>query len=170
MIFLTVGSEPCDRLVQAFDQWLLDKQYQGELFAQIADGKFQPVNCKYVRFLTPTEYREKFERSRLVVSHAGMGTIITALEMRKPLVVMPRRASLGETRNEHQLATVRHFQRSKLIIVADSEVELGPVLDRVLTSGICGASHQVAASESTNCDPDSTLIDFVRKFVSGDAN
>jgi len=72
----------------------------------------------------------------LFVSHAGMGTIITSLELRKPIVVMPKRASLGEQRNEHQLATVRHFRRSKQVLVADSELELGSVLDQVLAADL----------------------------------
>ena len=41
-----------------------------------------------------------------IVAHAGMGTILTALETGKRLLVMPRRAALGEHRNDHQLATV----------------------------------------------------------------
>jgi len=53
---------------------------------------------------------------------------------------MPKRASLGEQRNEHQLATVRHFRRSKQVLVADSELELGSVLDQVLAADLANSS------------------------------
>ena len=41
---------------------------------------------------------------QVVIAHDEMGSIITALEMGKPIVVMPRRAELGEHRNDHQVA------------------------------------------------------------------
>jgi hypothetical protein len=38
-----------------------------------------------------------------------MGTIISALGQGKPILVMPRRARLGEQRNDHQFATVQRL-------------------------------------------------------------
>jgi len=58
-----------------------------------------------------------------------MGTIITALELDKPILVMPRRGDLGETRNDHQLATARRLHALGLIEVALDEAELRSRLD-----------------------------------------
>ena len=58
-----------------------------------------------------------------------MGTILTALELGKPLLVMPRRAALGEHRNDHQLATVRRFAELGSVEVALDESELALKLD-----------------------------------------
>ena len=65
----------------------------------------------------------------MVVAHAGMGTILSALQWEKPILVMPRRASLGEQRNEHQLATARHLSELGKINVAMDEAELRAKLD-----------------------------------------
>jgi UDP-N-acetylglucosamine transferase subunit ALG13 len=67
----------------------------------------------------------------VIVSHAGMGTILTALHHRKPILVMPKRASLGEHRNEHQLATARHMMQLGNVNVAFDEAELRDKLDQL---------------------------------------
>jgi hypothetical protein len=58
------------------------------------------------------------------VAHAGMGTILSALELGTPVLVMPRRAALGEQRNDHQVATARRFKQLGGVGVAFDEHEL----------------------------------------------
>ena len=65
-----------------------------------------------------------------VVAHAGIGTILGALELGKPTVVMPRRAALGEHRNDHQLATARRFSGPGIAVALD-EHELAAELGRM---------------------------------------
>jgi UDP-N-acetylglucosamine transferase subunit ALG13 len=50
-------------------------------------------------------YRQLFAEAELVVTHAGMGNILTCLEQGKPFLMMPRLARLGEHRNDHQQDT-----------------------------------------------------------------
>jgi UDP-N-acetylglucosamine transferase subunit ALG13 len=47
-----------------------------------------------------------------------MGTIITVLEVGRPLLVVPRLGSLGETRNDHQVTTARRLEQEKLVLAA----------------------------------------------------
>lgn len=167
MIFVTVGNmDPFDRLIQAVDQWVAERPHAEQVFAQIGNATYRPQNCEYVPFLTPTEFKSRFVSARAVVSHAGMGTIITSLELRKPIVVMPKRASLGEQRNEHQLATVRHFRRSRQVLVADSELELGSVLDQLLATDHPDSSLGETVKGDSGWPADPALIQFVREFVS----
>lgn len=164
MIFVTVGScDPFDRLIEAVDNWVGEAKVTVPVLAQIAGGAYQPRHVQYVRFLSPEEYRENFSKARIVVSHAGMGTIITALELQKRIIVMPRLCELGELRNQHQLATVNHFQRSNNVLVAGSEVELAPLLNVTLEN----LSKQGDGQASESVRPaDPNLIRFVRDFIS----
>ena len=66
-----------------------------------------------------------------MISHAGMGSIITALELGKRIIVMPRRANLGEHRNDHQLATAKRLSEQGRIMVAFTEQELVDKLDQL---------------------------------------
>ncbi len=69
----------------------------------------------------------------MVIAHAGMGSIISALEIGKPIVVMPRRGSLRETRNDHQVATAERFGSRGRVIVADDHKDFAAKLDYALT-------------------------------------
>jgi UDP-N-acetylglucosamine transferase subunit ALG13 len=124
VIFVTVGTDgPFDRLIRSVDRWA-GETGRTDVFAQIGRSVFRPQHLEYVNFLEPSEFRDRFARASVVVSHAGMGTILSALHHRKPILVMPRRASLGEQRNEHQLATAKHLSGMGKIVVAADEVDL----------------------------------------------
>ena len=121
---------PFDRLVRTVDQWAGDTA-RSDIFAQIGPTDYCPSNVRWARFLQPQEYQKRFAGARTVVAHAGTGSIITALQLSKPIVIMPRRANLRETRNDHQVATAEYFRRFSSITVAWDETELVAKLSRV---------------------------------------
>jgi UDP-N-acetylglucosamine transferase subunit ALG13 len=124
VIFVTVGTDgPFDRLVDTVDRWAARTGY-ADVFAQIGRSTMRPGFIRFTNFLEPPEFTRYFASASLIVSHAGMGTILTALRHQKPLLVMPRRAALGEQRNDHQLATARRLQALGKVTVAFDENEL----------------------------------------------
>lgn len=148
---------PFDRLVKVVDAWA-GETGRTDVFAQIGEGGWEPRNIEFSQFLQPPEFRKRFQASRVVISHAGMGTILTALLHGKPILVMPKRASLHEHRNEHQLATARHMKETVGVNVAFDEAELRgklDLLDSLLPSSQIG-SH---ASDS--------LIAGLKDFIHG---
>jgi UDP-N-acetylglucosamine transferase subunit ALG13 len=129
VIFVTVGTDmPFNRLVRVVDDWSLATGRQ-DVFAQIGETDWHPEHIAWSRFLQPPEFARRFAEAEVVVAHAGMGTILSALQWGKPILVMPRRASLGEQRNEHQLATARRLVELGKINVAMDETELLAMLD-----------------------------------------
>ncbi len=131
MIFVTVGTDlPFDRMVRVIDDWARTRQRQ-DVFAQIGEGAWEPENIRFANFLQPPEFLEHFKAARVIISHAGMGTILSALHHGKPILVMPKRASLGEHRNEHQLATARRMMELGNVNVAFDEVELREKLEHL---------------------------------------
>ena len=120
MIFVTVGAQmPFDRLVRAVDDWA--GRVPAEIFAQIGPSSLRPRHMAWTRFLAPADFLAQVGAADLLVAHAGMGSIITALEYGKPILVMPRRGELGETRNNHQVATTKRFRGFGRVEVALDE-------------------------------------------------
>lgn len=129
-IFVTVGSQsPFDRLVAAVDKWAGTRS-DIHAYAQIGQGLYEPQNMPFSRSLTQHEFESRIAGCDLVVSHAGMGTIISALVLSKPILTLPRHASLGETRNDHQIATAEKFAERGMIVHAADEEELVALLTR----------------------------------------
>lgn len=162
MIFLSVGTqEPFDRLVEAVDRWAAGRGL--EIFGQLGrleTGSYRPRHFPFEPFISADRYEALVAGCRGMVAHAGMGTIISALTWGKPLVILPRKASLGEHRNEHQLATAEKFRARAGIRVADEAADVGPLLDRLLAG-----DGLAAGGLSPDAAPE--LIEAVRAFVHG---
>ncbi|MFQ5654572.1 MAG: glycosyltransferase [Planctomycetota bacterium] len=158
MILLTVGTQ-CgfDRLVRAVDEWAGEKG-SAEVFAQIGKGEYEPRNMRWVRNLEPGEFLERVRRSTALIAHAGMGSIIRALEHGKPIVVMPRRARFREHRNDHQVATARRLRELPLVHVALDELER-----RQRLAGLADMS----AGEAIAGHASERLLDALGRFIDG---
>ena len=64
----------------------------------------------------------------MVIAHAGMGTILSALKQDKPIIVVPRLASLKEHRNDHQMATAMRMDELGYVYVAYDKKQLRDLL------------------------------------------
>lgn len=130
MIFVTVGTQgPFDRLIRTVDEWA-GRSGRQDVFAQIGPSDFRPRHIRAEPFIDASVFRESVEGAFLVIAHAGMGSILTALEFGKKVIVMPRRCELGEQRNDHQMATARRLAERGLVIAAFGEDDLRERLDR----------------------------------------
>ncbi|MFH1871412.1 MAG: glycosyltransferase [Pseudomonadota bacterium] len=146
---------PFDRLVRAVDAWA-QRNSEVQVFAQIGNTDFVPLAMQWVKVLSPDDYQRTIDACDLLIGHAGMGTIITAAESGKPLLVMPRRGNLRETRNNHQVATAGWLSNRTGVRVAMDEHELVAELDRVRYSTLPPVRAGAAAGE---------LIDTLRRFI-----
>jgi UDP-N-acetylglucosamine transferase subunit ALG13 len=124
VIFVTVGTQMhFDRLIEAVDKWVGTANTE-EVFAQTGPSSYVAKHIRTKPFITPEEFREYAQQARIIIGHAGMGSILTALEFGKRIVVMPRRRDLGEHRNDHQIATAKYFVGQGRILVALDRQEL----------------------------------------------
>jgi UDP-N-acetylglucosamine transferase subunit ALG13 len=156
MIFVTIGTQlPFDRLIKIIDE--LAPQLNEEVVAQVHQCGFIPKNIKTIDFLAPDEFDKLFDQARFVVSHAGMGTILSALKKGKSLIVFPRIAALGEHRNEHQLATARIFKEMGIVNVAMNEDELRGLL-------LCNDLHPPQRIPNK---ASASLIQSIESFIDG---
>ncbi|UCD76422.1 MAG: hypothetical protein JSV91_05750 [Phycisphaerales bacterium] len=160
MIFVTVGAQmPFDRLVRNVDTWA-GRCGRNDLFAQIGNTAWRPGNMAWTAFLDPPDYRQRLFAADLIITHAGMGTILTALEFGRPILVVPRRGDLNETRNDHQFGTARALSEAGRVTVAWNERELFESLRRLDS---LPAPQRVASHASCR------LLNALRQFVRREA-
>lgn len=158
MIFVTVGHQmPFDRLVRGVDAWAA-RASRDDVFAQIGTTDYQPEHIAYADRVGPAEFRRRIGEADAVVAHAGMGTILTALELGTPVLVMPRLGRLIETRNDHQVATAERFKALGRVEVAMDETELPGALVRL-------AGLQRGPTIDAKASPE--LLAAVRSFIFG---
>jgi len=161
MIFATVGTQlPFDRLLVGLDSWAaLNPGVQ--VVAQCGESRRPVRHIETVAHLSQADFRARLQAAKLVVAHAGMGTILSASEMGKPIILMPRRAKFGEHRNEHQRDTAVEMARLSNVTVVEDGEALHAALDAALARGFDTSATKVdLGSEAL-----APLIDVVRAFV-----
>lgn len=160
MIFATTGTQlPFPRLVAALDA--LAPTLGEPVIAQIGPDQGAYSNLDTHATLSPARFDEMFAAARVVVAHAGIGTILSARRHGRPLVLVPRRFDQGEHRNDHQLATARELEaRAGLTVVWDIAD-----LAEVLTGEAPPAAPALSPDESPRTGPLADLRDHLARLI-----
>jgi len=160
VIFVTVGGElPFDRLVRAMDAWAAAHPRE-DLLAQIGEGRFEPAHMRWHRRLDREDYAAALAAAEVIVAHAGMGSLLSAGERGKPIVLLPRQSGFGEHRSDHQRDTAAHFAGRPGIFVAADESE---VADRIAAARAAAARGGLAIAATAPA----AFLDRLRGFVLG---
>ena len=155
MIFLTVGTlYPFDRLVEVVDQAVEKGYVQDKIFAQIGKTANIPRNFQYVVSLEMDAYEKCFREASAIISHAGMGTITTALRHKKPILVMPREKKYGEIINDHQIHTAEAFAKKGHVQVARTPADF--------KAKIIELKSFVPTERRCNTD---AIVGFIRQYL-----
>ncbi len=129
MILVSVGTQlPFDRLIKTVDEWALARKRK-DVVGQIGPTDYLPKAIDYFPFMEHDRFFALQSKCRVMVSHAGMGSIITALELGKPLIILARDHLRHEHRNAHQSDTLRQFANLAGIYAARDEAHLLELLD-----------------------------------------
>jgi len=131
LILVTVGTQlPFDRLIRIVDA--LAAETDEPFVAQIGDGSYRPAHMEWHRFIEPVRFDRLLADTRLIISHAGIGTVLNARKTGKPVILFPRRAELGEHRNDHQMATIGSLEGRRGVYVAQDAAEIAAYLKQDL--------------------------------------
>ena len=150
---------PFERLVQAMDNWAAAHP-DVPVTIQYGSGVYKPRHAQGFVMTTAAQYRQLVAEAQLFVAHAGMGSIITAIEAGKPLLMLARLQALGEHNTDHQVWTSQSIGSRPGLYVATDEHDLVATIDRLLASGAA-----VPAPISPTASPE--LISNIRKFIAG---
>jgi len=152
LIFVTVGTQlPFPRLIGHMVEWA---QYHSEHVVLQTGDAIACQGCEAYSSLSSSQFHTCMKDARIVVSHAGIGSIIATKAAGKPIILVPRRADLGEHRNDHQLATAAAFGENSGLRVAWEVQHVSTLLDRVIEPPV------------TECNPRyDRLVERIRSFV-----
>ncbi len=150
MIFATSGVQlPFDRFVRMLDT--IAGSIDEKIVAQFVSDRYTPENLDVTGFISPTDFESYVSEARIVVAHAGMGSIISALSYEKPVIVVPRESSMREHRNDHQIATAIKMAELGYVFYAHDESELRTLL----------TANDLPALKKISSQASGTLIDAI---------
>ena len=145
MIFVTVGScqLPFDRLLRELERLPLDEQ----LVVQLGPSALRLPRATCVDFMPFETVVERVRQARIVISHAGVGSVMVALANGKRPLVVPRLSKFGEIVDDHQLEFGRRMAESGLVTLVEDLAELPDFVsgDSGAASAVFGEANQLVA-------------------------
>lgn len=122
MIFVTVGNANANsmRTLTAVDD-LAGRGFFGDEPVIIQSGNnpaFAAKAAKVTPFMDMEDFARHVREARVVICHAGAGTLSHVIATGKTPVVVPRRAKYGEVVDDHQLELLEAFVERKLVVPA----------------------------------------------------
>lgn len=135
MIFVTLGTQDkhFDRLLKAVYKLETDEK----IVAQIGSTEFKSSKpedkFEIHKFLSNEEFEKYMDEARVVITHAGVGTIIYGLKKHKKMIVAARLKKYGEHVNDHQLQILQTFASEGYIIPLENFDDLPKLLEMEFT-------------------------------------
>ena len=124
MIFVSVGTNEArfDRLLEAVASLPFDEEL---LIQHGHSGHIDRPGAELVDFLTFDAMVDTIRAARVVVTHAGVGSVMVSVANGKRPLVVPRRKAFGEAVDDHQLQLGRRFAHAGLVTLVEDPAELG---------------------------------------------
>ena len=124
-VLVTVGTNeaPFDRLVDAA------ARLTGEaVMVQHGPSKVRPHGARCVDYLPFDAFDALVSSARVIVTHAGIGSVAAALAHGRRPVVIPRLHRLGEAVDDHQVSFARRLERAGLVTVVEDLDQLPEIV------------------------------------------
>lgn len=130
MIFGVVGTNSWDftRLIRVLDE--IAYEIDEEVIIQIGNNSYVPRYAKYFNFVNKNEIEDIYKKSRVIVSHAGIGIILSARRYNKPIIIVPRMKEYGEHFDNHQIDTAKRLEKEGMRVIWDINQLKSSLIDK----------------------------------------
>lgn len=100
----------------------------------IVQNGYTAIESKYQilrPFIAPDELAALYNKARVIITHAGTGSIIKGLKLHKKVIAIPRLSKYGEVVDDHQLEILNEFAKMNYIMPWYENVQLKSILSVV---------------------------------------
>lgn len=132
MILILLGTQDNSfhRLLEEV-QRLIDKKIITEkVVVQAGRTKYESKDMEIYSLMPEENLKEIMERSDLVITHGGVGSIVMALKMGKKVIAVPRLSEFGEHINDHQIQIIDSFNSQEFLIGVTNLKDLEKALEK----------------------------------------
>lgn len=113
MILVLLGTQnnSFKRLLEAIQHNIDKKVITDEVIVQAGFTKFESKDMKILDLIDKEELSKLQDKADLIITHGGVGSIISSLKKGKKVIVVPRLKKYDEHVNNHQLQIARRFEQ-----------------------------------------------------------
>ena len=131
MILVLLGTQnnSFHRLLEEVQKNIDNGNIKDEVVVQKGYTKFESQDMKIYDQVPVEKMKELVKQADLVITHGGVGSIITAIEQGKKVIAVPRLKKYKEHVNDHQLDIINSFNDAGYIIGIQEVSELPKALE-----------------------------------------
>ena len=135
MILVLLGTQnnSFHRLLEEIDKLINDGLIKEDVVVQAGYTKYESTNMKIFDFISSDELDKLEQQADCIITHGGVGSIISSIEKDKKVIAVPRLKQYGEHVNDHQLDIVQSFDKLGYIIGITDISQLGDALQQIET-------------------------------------
>lgn len=85
---------------------------------------------KVIDYISEPEHKKLLKEARIVITHAGAGTIIECLNNGKTVIAAARKKEFGEHVNNHQEQLLENFSQSGYVLALTDFEQLDKLLEK----------------------------------------
>ena len=133
MIFVVLGTQDksFERLLKAIDEQIEMKNIKEKVIVQAGSTKYKSKNMQILDLIPIKDFNSYIKKSKYIISHGGVGTILDAIKMKKKVIVVPRLKEYGEHENNHQIEITDEFAKGGYIIPCKDLNNLGSAIEKI---------------------------------------
>jgi len=128
-IFVMFGTQDkrFDRLLHAILASSVLKSHEVHVQLGYTKGNYEGIH--YQEYYAEDELIEQIRQADAIITHAGVGSIVSALKLRKKTIVVPRLGKYKEQNNDHQVQIMERFASEGYIIPVVDEKLLDKAIE-----------------------------------------
>ena len=133
MILVTLGTQDKSftRLLDEIQNQINLGNIKDKVIVQAGHTKYDSEDMEIFDLIDREKFSELIGKCDLLITHGGVGSILTGLKNKKKLIVCPRLSKYGEHVNDHQVQIVNKFYEAGYILKYEEDDDFKDVLYKV---------------------------------------
>ena len=133
MILVLLGTQnnSFKRLLEEVQKNIDNGNIKEKVIVQKGFTKFESKDMEMYKELPSEKINKLIEQANMVITHGGVGSIISSITRGKKVIAVPRLKKYKEHVNDHQLDIINSFNDNGYIIGIHCVEELGEALTKI---------------------------------------
>ena len=137
MILVLLGTQnnSFHRLLEEIEKNITEGTIKEEVIVQAGYTKYKSHKMRIIDLISREELEKLQDEANLIITHGGVGSIISSIRKEKKVIAVPRLHEYGEHVNNHQIDIIKRFREEEYIIGIETVEQLKDALKKVKQIG-----------------------------------
>lgn len=133
MILVLLGTQDNSfhRLLEEINKLIENRIIIDKVVVQCGHTRYLSNNMELLDFISIEKFNELINKSNLIITHGGVGSILNAIKSNKKVIAVPRLSKYGEHVNDHQIQIIDSLDKQGLIKGVLDIKQLGNVIKTI---------------------------------------